>query len=161
MAALISNPMDVISSVADLGKDIIDKIWPDPAQREAAKLELLKLQQSGELAEIAQRNGLLQGQIDVNKAEAANPSVFVAGWRPFIGWTCGAALACYFVPKFLVGTALWIYACWIAHGLVPSPDLGIAEVLELTASMLGIGTLRTLEKKWGVATAALALKGGK
>ena len=77
---------DPISAALDIGGKLIDRLWPDPTQAAAAKLELLKLQQSGELQQIT-------GQLEINKVEAANPSVFVSGWRPFIGWVCGTALA--------------------------------------------------------------------
>ena len=75
-------PFDPVTAALDIGSKIIDKIWPDPAQAAQAKLALLQLQQSGDLAQIA-----------VNSAEAVNPSVFVSGWRPGIGWTCGLACA--------------------------------------------------------------------
>ena len=82
--------LDPISALLDVGSKVIDRVWPDPAQAASAKLELMKLQQSGELAQIA-------GQMDINKVEAANPSVFVSGWRPGIGWVCGAGFAVQFV----------------------------------------------------------------
>jgi len=59
--------LDPLSALLDIGGKVIDRVWPDPAQAAAAKLELFKLQQSGELAPIA-------GQMEVNKVEAANPS---------------------------------------------------------------------------------------
>lgn len=78
--------LDPVSLLLEVGNKVIDRVWPDPSQAAQAKLELIKLQQSGELA-------VITGQMEINKAEAANPSVFVAGWRPFIGWVCGAACA--------------------------------------------------------------------
>ena len=59
---------DPISAALDIGGKLIDRLWPDPSQAAAAKLELLKLQQSGELQQIT-------GQLEINKVEAANPSV--------------------------------------------------------------------------------------
>jgi hypothetical protein len=78
--------LDPLSAALDLGNTLIQRIFPDPAQANAAKLELMKLQQNGELQQIT-------GQLEINKAEAANPSIFVSGWRPFIGWVCGCACA--------------------------------------------------------------------
>jgi len=78
--------LDPVTAILDIGSKVIDRIWPDSAQAAAAKLELFKLQQSGELQQI-------MGQLEINKAEAANASVFVSGWRPFIGWVCGLACA--------------------------------------------------------------------
>ena len=71
--------LDPISAALDLGNTLISRIFPDPAQADAAKLELLKLQQSGDLAQMT-------AQTDINKVEAANTSLFVSGWRPAIGW---------------------------------------------------------------------------
>jgi len=78
--------LDPVSALLDIGGKVIDRVWPDPVQAATAKLELVKLQQSGELAAMA-------GQLEINKVEAASASVFVSGWRPFIGWVCGAACA--------------------------------------------------------------------
>ena len=61
---------DPISAALDIGGKLIDRLWPDPTQAAQAKLELFKLQQSGELAQIT-------GQLEINKVEAANSSVFV------------------------------------------------------------------------------------
>jgi hypothetical protein len=132
--------LDPISAVLDIGGKVIDRLWPDPTQRSAAQLELLKLQQSGELAQIA-------GQLEINKQEASSPSVFVAGWRPFAGWVCGAALA----YSFLVYPLL-VWACAIWFPSVVPPKLGNDGMLyELLFAMLGLGGLRSFEKFKGVA----------
>lgn len=132
--------LDPISAALDIGGKVIDRLWPDPAQADAAKLELLKLQQSGELS-------MITGQLDINKTEAANPSVFVSGWRPFIGWVCGIALA----YQYLVRPVAMGVAATLGH---PLPDLpGLDQNLwELMFGMLGFGTLRTAEKFKGVAS---------
>lgn len=125
---------DPVTVVLDIGSKLIDRLWPDPAQAAAAKLELIKLQQSGELAQIA-------GQLDINKAEATNPNVWVSGWRPFIGWICGMGLA----YQFLVYPIL---IAWVPK--VQQLDMG--TLLTLLAGMLGLGAMRTTEKLQGVAT---------
>ena len=132
--------LDPISAVLDIGGKVIDRLWPDPIQRSAAQLELLKLQQSGELAQIA-------GQLEINKQEASSTSVFVAGWRPFAGWVCGSALA----YSFLVYPLL-VWACAIWFPSVVPPKLGNDGMLyELLFAMLGLGGLRSFEKFKGVA----------
>lgn len=68
-----------VGAVADLATTIISKIWPDKSEQEKQALAAAVL--------------VVQGQLDINKAEALNPSVFVSGWRPFIGWVCGLACA--------------------------------------------------------------------
>lgn len=130
---------DPVSAALEIGGKVIDRIWPDPAQAAAAKLELLKLQQSGEIAAMA-------GQMDINKAEAGNASIFVAGWRPFIGWVCGAACAWNWIG---LKVALFV-AAYFAHPLNLAPaDIG--EMMPVLMGMLGIGGLRTIEKINGVA----------
>lgn len=125
--------LDPLTAGLDLARSAIDKIWPDKSEAEKAQL--------------AAAVSIVQGQIDVNKAEASNPSMFVAGWRPFIGWVCGSALAYTYVGyPFL----LWILSVW-KPGVVP-PVLGNDGMLyELMFGMLGMGGLRTFEKVKGVA----------
>ena len=126
--------LDPISALLDVGSKVIDRVWPDPAQAASAKLELMKLQQSGELAQIA-------GQMDINKVEAANPSVFVSGWRPGIGWVCGAGFAVQFVvgPLAEWGSALYGHP-------VKFPQMDTGTMMPLLLGMLGLGGLRTAEK---------------
>lgn len=132
--------LDPISAVLDIGGKVIDRLWPDPTQRAAAQLELMKLQQSGELAQIA-------GQLEINKVEAASSNVFVSGWRPFAGWVCGAALAYSFLVYPLL---VWVCAIWAPT--VTPPKLGNDGMLyELLFAMLGLGGLRSFEKFKGVA----------
>ncbi len=100
---------DIVAAVANIGGKVIDRIWPDPAQAAAAKLELLKMQQSGELAQLAAETDLAKGQLAVNAAEAANPSIFVSGWRPAVGWVCVLGLFTQFFGRsyFMFFAALW------------------------------------------------------
>lgn len=131
--------MDPVTAVLDIGGKLIDRLWPDPAKRDLAKLELFKLHQAGELQVIA-------GQIETNKVEAASASVFVAGWRPFIGWVCGAALAYQFVARPLLEFGF----AAAGHPLPKLPGLD-STLWELLFGMLGLGGLRTVEKIKGVA----------
>jgi len=126
--------MILVDALLGLGGKLIDKLIPDPAARDAAKLELLKLQQSGELAAMV-------AQTEINKVEAANPSVFVSGWRPAIGWVCALAMAYqYLIRPFL--------AAFYPTLAFPGLDDNLWQLL---AGMLGLGGLRTLEKLNGVA----------
>lgn len=131
--------MDPVSLMLGIGNKVIDRLWPDPAQAAAAKLELFKLQQSGELA-------VITGQMEINKAEAANPSVFVAGWRPFIGWVCGAACAWNWIG-LPMAKALAVYH-QVPFALSPAD---LSEMMPVLIGLLGLGGLRTLEKIQGVA----------
>jgi hypothetical protein len=131
--------LDPVSALLDIGGKVFDRVFPDPAQAAAAKLELMKLQQSGELTQIA-------GQIDINKIEAASSSVFVSGWRPAIGWVCGAG----FAVQFVIGPlAEWGSA--LAGHPVKFPQMDTGTMMPLLLGMLGLGGMRTAEKMQGVA----------
>jgi hypothetical protein len=132
--------LDPISAALDIGGKVIDRLWPDPSQAAAAKLELMKMQQSGELAQIT-------GQLDVNKVEAASASVFVAGARPFVMWVCSAGLAI----QFIVGPLLTWGAALAGHPIA-FPQLDMGTLMTLLAGMLGLGGMRTVEKLNGVAS---------
>lgn len=137
---------DIVGIVANIGGKVIDRIWPDPAQAAAAKLELLKMQQSGELAALASETDLRKGQLAVNQVEAASTNLFVAGWRPFIGWICGSGLGFQFLVRPIL---MWGTALAGLHADVPSLDL--STLLTLLAGMLGMGGMRTMEKLQGKA----------
>lgn len=131
--------LDPVTAILDIGGKVIDRLWPDPTQAAAAKIELFKLQQSGELAQIT-------GQLEINKEEAKSASVFVSGWRPFIGWICGVACAWNWVG---LPVSLFI-AAYMGKTLDLKPaDLG--EMLPVLMGMLGLGGLRTIEKLNSVA----------
>lgn len=131
--------MDPVSLMLDIGSKVIDRLWPDPAQAAAAKLELFKLQQSGELA-------VITGQMEINKNEAANPSVFVSGWRPFIGWVCGAACAWNWIGLPLAKAIAAYHQ--VPFALAPAD---LTEMMPVLIGLLGLGGLRTVEKIQGVA----------
>ncbi len=123
---------------------LVDRLIPDKAAAQRAKDDM-------EAALVKASNEAALAQVEVNKIEAGHSSVFVAGWRPFIGWVCGVALALYYVPMFIIGMGLWVWACLEAGAMVPRPELGIAEIIGLVMAMLGLGGLRTFEKLHGVA----------
>ena len=85
-------------------------------------------------------------QVEVNKAEAESGSVFKGGWRPFIGWVCGAAFAYHFVlqPFILFGVAV----AGVSIPELPSFDMG--SLMTVMMGMLGLGGLRSYEKKQGL-----------
>jgi hypothetical protein len=137
--------LDPISAALDIGGKLIDRLWPDPQQRDAAKLELLKMQQSGELAQLTADTDIAKAQAAVNQQEASSPSLFVAGWRPFIGWACGAALVYSFI---LVPLGMWIG--FVVGKPIPKPPVLDDHLWELMFGMLGLGGMRTMEKLKGL-----------
>jgi hypothetical protein len=129
---------DPITAVTNVVGQVIDRVWPDPAQAAAAKLQLLQLQQTGELAQIT-------GQLDINKAEAANESSFVAGWRPFIGWVCGMGCAWNWI-----GLPAAKFALSIAGHPVNMSAADLSEMMPVLLGMLGLGGLHSFERVKGV-----------
>lgn len=128
----MANDITGLGAVADLAGTVINKIWPDKSEQEKQQL--------------ANAFAIVQGQLDINKAEASNPSVFVSGWRPAIGWVCGMACAWNWVGLPIVKAGLAIYG----QPLMLSPaDIG--EMMPILLGMLGMGGLRTAEKINGVA----------
>lgn len=137
-----------IGSILDIGSKIIDRVWPDPAQRDAAKLELLKLQQAGEFKELDQQFQLAQSQIGVNATEAANPRLFVSGWRPWCGWVGGFSLAYAAIIEPLMR---WLaVVVWHYTGAFPAIDTTIT--MQVLLGLLGLSASRTVEKRAGVAS---------
>lgn len=125
---------------------LLDKLLPDRGAADAAKLELLRMAQTGELAALQAETTLAQGQNEVNKIEAGSTRLFVAGWRPFVGWICAAALGFKYI-----GGPLLVMAGSVAGVAVPLPAIDAGELTPLLLGMLGLGGLRTIEKVKGKA----------
>ena len=126
-----------VVSAAEGVANIIDKFVETDEEKAAAALLRAKLMMQPSLA-----------QIELNKIEAGHRSLFVAGWRPFIGWVCGLALAWHFV--------LFDMFTWVALNYFPDatelPNLtGTETLVTILLSLLGLGALRTAEKFGGKA----------
>lgn len=121
-----------LGAISDLVSTAINKIWPDKSEAEKQQLAAAVM--------------VVQGQMDINKVEAANPSVFVSGWRPYIGWVCGIACAWNWIGLPIAKLALAV----IGHPIVLAPA-DLTEMLPVLLGMLGLGGLRTWEKVKGVA----------
>ena len=111
---------DPVSAAFDVGGKLIDRLWPDPAQRDQAKLKLMELQQSGALAQLAAETELSKGAADIVKTEAAG-GFLASSWRPI---------------TMLVFVGL-IVARWFG---LAAPNLAEAEYLKLwDIVQLGLG----------------------
>lgn len=132
--------MDPISAVAGLADTLINKIWPDPAAKASAEAQLIKAQMEAALASVQQ-------QIDINKIEAANPNVWSSGWRPGIGWVCGAAFGLHFVVLPVLN---WLVGLFGHAAIVIPFDMDTLSTVLM--GMLGLGTMRSFEKFTGVAS---------
>ena len=118
---------------------LIDRLIPDRAAAEKAKAEM-------EMQLVNAANEAALAQVEVNKIEAGHSSVFVAGWRPSIGWVCAAGLAWAFVVAPVASWALMVLGV-----KAELPAIQFDHLFELVLAMLGIGGLRTFEKMRGVA----------
>ena len=130
----------VVDSVFNLASTVINKIWPDPVERDKAMFELEKMRSDGQLAWLVEENKLDLAQIEVNKVEAASSSLFVSGWRPAVGWVC-----VFGVGYTYLGQPLLSWLSSIVDVPVP-PELDIEQLMALVLGMLGMGGMRTVEK---------------
>jgi hypothetical protein len=126
--------------------DLLDKFIPDPNKKAEMQLEILRMDQAGRFKELEVEVAQITGQLEVNKAEAGNASVFVSGWRPFIGWTCGGGLAYQLLARPIFG---WIMNSWLKWDMPPA--LETETLMTLLFGMLGLGAYRTVEKFKGKA----------
>ena len=101
-----------------------------------------------EIATMSEKHAqeLAKGQLEVNKAEASHRSAWVAGWRPFIGWVCGVALAWHFV----LSPVIIFLAAWFTVVLPTLPTFDMGSLMTVLMGMLGLGGLRTFEKSKGL-----------
>ena len=112
----------------------------DPISAAAAKLELLKMQQEGDLA-------VMVAQTDINKIEAGSTNLFVAGWRPFVGWCCGVA---FLYAAILEPLARFIAKVFFTYG-GEFPIIDTTLTMQILLGLLGMAGLRSWDKKNGVA----------
>ena len=118
--------------------DLFDKLFTSDDERLNAQAILEKIRQHP--AEL---------QVAVNKIEAGHRSIFVAGWRPFIGWVCGVSLACYFIPQYLIAAYVWavlILSTDTIPAILPPFPVVADGLMELVIALLGLGVIRTTEK---------------
>lgn len=147
----MGNPLiDAIFGAIDGPLDkILGRFFPSADDRQKAKLEIQ--------AELLKQEGALQAkvlelqaaQIDVNKEEAKSASLFVAGWRPAVGWVCVFAMAWQYVLQPML---TWGFAVYHANGGQTFPALPTLETSQMYAvlfGLLGLGGLRTVEKLKG------------
>ena len=125
---------------------VIDKVIPDPSQKAAAQLAVLQLQQTGQLEQLKADVQASLAQVDVNKVEAESPSLFKSGWRPAVGWICAVALGVQFL---LNPIGSWV-AALMGHP-VQFPPLDLSTLMTLLFGMLGMGAMRSFDKKVGTA----------
>lgn len=121
----------IISSILSIISSVVGGV----TEEQKAKIAL-ELQANDQITRMA------EAQLKVNAAEAASNSIFVAGWRPFIGWVCGCAFAWVYLLQPMI-----TYFCVVSGHPVPSlPNLGMTDMMPVLMGMLGLGGFRTYEK---------------
>jgi roadblock/LC7 domain-containing protein len=143
MAAVITNLLS--GGLADGIAKIIGlfKIDPNVAAQHAEDLAKIQADMQQKILDGVQQMSVAQNQ--VNTAEAQNKNIFIAGWRPFIGWVCGSGLA----TQFIIGPFVTWAATLLKHP-VAFPTLDMGTLLTLLLGMLGLGGMRTYEKVAGI-----------
>ena len=123
--------MRILSSLIEPATKLLDKVIEDKDQKNAL---------AHEIATMAERHAqeLAQGQLEVNKVEAAHKSLFVAGWRPAIGWVCALGLFYNVILANIIG--IW----------VDVPEIDTTLLVPVMMGMLGLGAMRSYEKVQGV-----------
>lgn len=116
----------------------VRQVLPNPQAQAEFDLKIMELAARAEERE----NELMLAQIGVNQTEAQHSNIFVAGWRPFVGWTSAVALGYVFIVRPLLAQLFGL----------DMPDLEIVELMMLLGAMLGIGGMRTAEKFRGLAS---------
>ena len=120
----------MIEKVVDSVTNVVSKLVPDKDLQAKLEHELK--------TELHKAN---MAQLEVNKIEAAHKSLFVAGWRPFVGWVCAFALAYHFIFQPIMVFTISVYGLAIT---LPEFDMG--SLMTVLMGMLGLGGLRTFEK---------------
>lgn len=140
--------LDPLTAALEIGGKVLDKLFPDPIEREKAEYALWKLKQDGQLAQLSADTTLATGQLEVNKAEASSGNTYASSWRPTVGYVCIAGLGYTFILQPLLP---WIAALCGAT-VPPLPALDTDVLMTLLLGMLGIGGLRSFDKTKGVAS---------
>jgi len=129
----------LLPAVLPLVKDVVGSFLPEDPKKRAEAERKIESQLTEHLAKID------MAQLEVNKVEAASRSVFVAGWRPFVGWACGVSLAWSYICQPILTFAL----VQAGYG-VELPALDMSQMMPVLMGMLGLGGLRSFEKYKGV-----------
>jgi hypothetical protein len=130
--------LNLLGSLVGPVTGLLDKFIEDKDQKNALAHEIATLAEK-------QAHEAAMAQVEVNKAEASHRSVFVAGWRPFVGWVCAIALAYHFVLQPII-----VFGATAAGMVVSLPEFDMDSLMTVLLGMLGLGGLRTYEKKAGL-----------
>jgi len=141
------DPVQAAGDVVSSAEKIISLFKLDPNVKAQLQAQLTQENVDMDKAQLAAQVAQMQAQADIDKQEAASTSWFIAGWRPAVGWVCVAGLAYDLIlaPFFQFGLAVFH---WSPKGIM-LPSLDSASITALLIPLLGLGTLRTVEKTQG------------
>lgn len=140
--------LDPITALLNVGESVIERIWPDATKRAEEMRKLKEIEQKGDLAQLDAHVKSLVGQLEINKIEANHKSIFVAGWRPFCGWVGGLGLA---YISIIEPTARFI--AQVGFGYEGEfPEINTDITLQVLLGMLGLGVMRSADKRGNVQT---------
>ena len=138
-------PGGIITDIAGKLIDTIAGFFPNPEEKAKALQQLETLRLQGAFKEQEGQIQLAIQQAITNSEEAKSQSLFVAGWRPGVGWTCGLALAYSYVVQPLL---IFVFAA-TGHPVKGLPTLDLSQLMPILVGMLGLGYMRTQEKLKG------------
>ena len=125
----------LIPSLLPAVTDVIGRFLPEDKEKRAAAEREIEKQLATHLAKID------LAQLEINKQEAAHRNIFVSGWRPFIGWSCGIAMCYAYIIQ-----PITVFVLAQTGNLVSLPTLDVSEMMPVLLGMLGLGGLRSFEK---------------
>lgn len=132
------NPL-LLAPILEMGQKAIERLFPDKEAQRKAEAEYLLLLQEQDFKKVI-------AQLEVNAREAQHPTIFVAGWRPFVGWVCGFG--------FAYATVVHNLLEWVSlnHGWQKPPAIDTEILVYVLCALLGVSGMRSWEKKQGIAT---------
>lgn len=140
--------LNPITGIVGAVGQIVDDVWTSDEERLKADLQAMQIGLDAAKVDA----DLIKGQQDINREEAKHSSIFVAGWRPSLGW-CGVAAIAYQYVLYPLLTWAWAWMQaqrWVPDGMRPPPLLDIEALMVLMTGILGLASARTFEKVRGV-----------
>lgn len=127
----------VLKGIGTLAKDVRSAVTGEISPEKKAEIEARLI----ELEFLSSK-----AQTDINLVEALNPNLFVSGWRPAVGWTCAGGVFWHFI-----GNSIFTWAVALSGSNIKAPEMNTEGLISLVMALLGMGTLRMLERVKGVA----------
>lgn len=134
-----------VTTIAEAATGLVNHFFPDKTVEQKAQI-------ASDMQDMMNQYNLVSGQLKINEIEAASTNWFVAGWRPFIGWTCGSGLLYQFLFMPIMNGIIRAVLLILGHEATIElfVSLDISTLISCVGGLLGLGSLRTYEKFKGV-----------